>query len=228
MKQQFWQALGLAAAALMSGCQKAPPEPAPAPAAARAPAAPAGAAGAPAQPAAPAQQAAAKRLEWDDPPEWKKLPAKGMRVASYEVPPAKGDKDPGELNVFILGGDIEPNIQRWLGEFSGVPPASVVRQDRTVNDTRQAIVEVPRGKFSGGMGGKGERDDYGLLGGIVVAPDGAQYFFKLTAPSNTIKAAKKPFYALLDGIREEGASKPAGAAGAPGSGESKPAAAAKP
>jgi hypothetical protein len=99
---------------------------------------------------------------------------------------------------------------------------------------RQAIVEVPKGKFNGGMGDKGERDNYGLLGGIVVAPSGAQYFFKLTGPSATIKDAKKPFYALLDGIREEGSkdakagategSKPAGAEAATKPAEDKPAA----
>lgn len=215
MKQQFWPALGLASAVVVSGCQKAaPPEPAPAPAAsAAAPAAPAQPPPSP-QPAKPVS----KGLEWDDPPQWKKLGAKGMRVASYEIPPAKGDKEAGELNVFILGGDIEPNIQRWLREFSGMPLTSVVRKDRTVNETRQAIVEVPKGKFNGGMGDKGERDNYGLLGGIVVAPSGAQYFFKLTAPANTIKAAREPFYALLDSTREAkpGESKPVGAGPAEG------------
>jgi hypothetical protein len=163
-----------------------------------------------------------KGLEWDDPPQWKKVkPSSSMRVASYEIPSAKGDKETGELNVFVLGGDIEPNIQRWVGEFSGVPLKTIARSDRTVNDMRQAIVEVPSGKFNGGMGDKGERANYGLLGGIVVAPSGAQYFFKLTGPSATIKAAKKPFYALLDGIREEG-SKDAKAGATEGS---KPAAA---
>ncbi len=202
MKQQFCPALALAAALLVSGCQKEkPPEPAPATPAA--PAAPAPVAQA--QPAAAPEPArpAIKRLEWDDPPQWKKVSATGMRVASYEVPPAKGDKETGELNVFILGGDIEPNIQRWINEFSGMPMKSVVRTERTVNETRQAIVEVPKGKFNGGMGDRGERENYGLLGGIVVAPSGAQYFFKLTAPANTIKEARKPFYALLDSMREE-------------------------
>jgi hypothetical protein len=201
MKQQFRLSLALAAIVLVSGCREDKvPEPAPSPAPPPTPAVQA----APAPAAKPPARAAQKGLEWDDPPQWKKLPASGMRVASYEIPPAKGDKEAGELNVFVLGGEIEPNIQRWLREFSGMPLTSVIRQDRTVNDTTQAIVEVPKGKFNGGMGDKGERDNYGLLGGIVVAPSGAQYFFKLTAPANTVQSAKKPFYALLDGIREQG------------------------
>jgi len=147
---------------------------------------------------------AAKPLEWDDPPQWQKKPASGMRMASYEIPAAKGDKDPAELNVFLLGGDVDANIQRWVDEFSGVAPKAVVRNDRKVNEMRQAVVEIPKGKFSGGMGDKGPSDNFGLLGAIVVAPSGAEYFFKLTGPSATIKAARDPFYALLDSVREQG------------------------
>jgi hypothetical protein len=203
MKQQSRLAFGLSALmAIASSCQKEkPPEPTPAPPPPPAPVAQAK----PTPPPAPAKPAA-KPLEWDDPPQWKKKQASGMRVASYEVPAAKGDKEPGELNVFVLGGDVDANIQRWVDEFSGMAPKSVVRTDRSVNDMRQAVVEIPKGKFSGGMGDKGASDNYGLLGAIVVAPSGAEYFFKLTGPSATVKAARDPFYSLLDGMREQGGS----------------------
>jgi hypothetical protein len=195
-------AFGLSALLALASCQKekppapapAPPPPAPAPVAEVKPAAP---------PVPPPP--AAKPLEWDDPPQWKKVPpSSSMRKASYEIPAAKGDKEPGQLNVFVLGGDVDSNIQRWVDEFSGMPPKSVVRTDRTVNEMRQAVVEIPKGKFSGGMGDKGASDNYGLLGAIVVAPSGTEYFFKLTGPGATVKAARDPFYSLLDGIREQG------------------------
>jgi len=194
-----WAALALGAAVLLgSSCKKesAAPEP---PAAV--PPAPAPAVVAK---AAPPPAPAAKPLQWDDPPQWKKVPASGMRKASYEIPPTKGDKAPGELNVFILGGDIEPNIKRWVDEFSGFDAKTLVRHDRTVNDMTQAVVEIPTGTFSGGMGSKTPSANYGLLGAIVVTPSGAEYFFKLTGPSATIKAARDPFYKLLDSMRLEG------------------------
>jgi len=202
MKQQSWAAFGLSAlVAIASSCQKEkPPEPAPAP---PPPAAPVAQAAKPAPPPDPPKPAA-KPLEWDDPPQWQKKPASGMRMASYEIPAAKGDKEPAQLNVFVLGGDVDANIQRWVDEFSGMKLESVVRNDRQVNEMRQAVVEIPKGKFSGGMGDKGPSDNYGLLGAIVVAPSGAEYFFKLTGPSATIKAARDPFYALLDSMREQG------------------------
>jgi hypothetical protein len=203
MKQSFWVALGVSALVALASCQKEkPPEPAPAPPApVPAPVAEAKPAAAPPAPTKPA----AKPLEWDDPPQWKKVPpSSAMRKASYQIPAAKGDKEPAELNVFVLGGDVDSNIQRWVDQFSGMPPKSVVRTDRTVNEMRQAVVEIPKGKFSGGMGDKGASDDYGLLGAVVVAPSGDEYFFKLTGPSATVKAARDPFYTMLDGMREQG------------------------
>src|SRR5688572_9768092 len=80
---------------LPAACQKKEAPPAPAPAAA-APA-PAPAAAKPPAPPRPAM----KKLEWDDPKEWKRIkPSSAMRTASYEIPPVKGDSVPGELNVF--------------------------------------------------------------------------------------------------------------------------------
>ena len=72
------------------------------------------------------------------------------------------------------------------------------------DDPLYVVVEIPKGKFSGGMGDKGPSENFGLLGAIVVAPSGQEYFFKLTGPSATIKAARDPFYALLDSMREQG------------------------
>lgn len=202
---------GLALACATAACQKKEPpkpEPPPAPAAATAQAKP-----------APKPKPAVKALEWKDPPEWKRVkPSSSMRRASYEIPPAKGDKEPGELNVFVLGGDVESNIQRWLDEFSGYDAKTIVRADRTVGDLPQAVVELPKGTFSGGMATTKASENYGLLGAIVVMPSGSKYFFKMTGPSATVKAARAPFYAMLDSMKIEGSepSAAAPAATAPG------------
>jgi hypothetical protein len=55
----------------------------------------------------------------------------------------------------------------------------------------------------------------GLLAAIVVTPEGAEHFFKITGPSATVKAARAPFYKLLDSIRLEGATAAASSAASP-------------
>lgn len=186
--------------AALGGCEseaaKEPPK--------AAPAAPAASAG-PKASAPAAAKPAVKRLEWDDPPQWKRVPpTSSMRMASYHIPPAAGEKEIAELNVFVLGGDVESNITRWVNEFSGFDPKTLSRADRVVNDMSQAVVEIPKGKFNGGMSETGPSEDFALLGAIVVTPEDAKYFFKLTGPSATVQASRAPFYALLDSVRLEG------------------------
>ena len=188
--------------ALLGGCQKekeAPKKEAATPAATAA-ATPKPAALPSTKPKAPP----AKRMEWNDPPQWKKIPASGMRYMSYQIPPVAGEKEIAELNVFVLGGDIESNIQRWVDEFSNFDPKTLSRSDRVVNDMTQAVVEIPKGTFDGGMGSDTGSDNFGLLGAIVVTPEQASYFFKLTGPSATVANARVPFYQLLDSVRLEG------------------------
>jgi hypothetical protein len=200
----------LAVAALGGGCKKeTPKEAAPAPVvAAPAPAAPK------AKPAAAAPKVAAQPLKWDAPSEWKVGAKNPFRLATYEIPGAKGEKG-AELSVSIAGGGVDANIARWVGEFSAYDPKTLVRSDRTVNDMPQTILEIPKGTFSGGMQSSTASPNFGLLAAIVVTPAGAEHFFKITGPSATVKAARAPFYKLLDSLRIEGAAAPASAGESP-------------
>jgi hypothetical protein len=146
-------------------------------------------------------------VAWEDPKGWEKIPGTGMRHTSYKIPATKGDKADGELVVYYFGptqgGDVESNINRWIGQFENADLKAVKRTDRTVNDISQHIVEVPKGTYDLGassMSKVQKVDNYGMLGAIVVAPTG-KYFFKLTAPMNTVKASHDAFYKLLDSIK---------------------------
>lgn len=158
---------------------------------------------------APAPQAKGDAVTWEDPKGWEKKPGGGMRHSTYTVPPAEGDKEPGELVVFYFpppagGGDVESNITRWVGQMQGADAKDIKRTDRTVNDIPQHIVEVPKGTYDKGASAMGKEDkveNYGLLGAIIVAPDASKYFYKLTGPANTVKASRDQFFALLDSIK---------------------------
>jgi hypothetical protein len=152
-------------------------------------------------------------ITWQDPPSFRRVqPKSRMRKASYEVPRASGDTEDGDLAVFYFGpgegGGVEANVERWIGQFSGVPKDKVRRADRQVNGLVAHTIEIDRGTFASGMPGMpganaGPRKDYGMLGGIVEAPSGS-YYFKLTGPTNTVKAAHDAFYKLVDSVRVAG------------------------
>jgi hypothetical protein len=161
-------------------------------------------------PANPHGNPAELGIDWTDPPEWKRVqPKSSMRKASYEIPASGNDKEPGELSVFYFGpsegGGVEDNIKRWVGQFEGLKPDAVQRSERSVNDLTQYIVEVESGSYSGtAMGPHApaapKKENQGLLGAVIEAPTG-RYFFKLSGPSATVKAARDPFFKLLDSIK---------------------------
>lgn len=146
-------------------------------------------------------------VSWDAPTGLTKIkPKNSFRRASYEVPPGKGEKVVGILNVFAFGGDVDSNVTRWKGQFDGLDAKAVKRTDREVNGLKQTILEIPKGKYSGGMAPEEGGEDYGMLAALIpVRPKGAKadvlYIFKMTGPSGGVAAAKTAFMATLDSIK---------------------------
>jgi hypothetical protein len=129
-----------------------------------------------------------------------------MRVATYEIPAAKGAAA-GECAVFFFGpgqgGGIDDNVARWTKQFEGAPKAA----------TRSAPVaglQVTRAEVAGTylapggpmMQSTGKKTGYRLLGAIVEAP-GGNVFFKLTGPAATVASAQADFDALVASIRKQ-------------------------
>ncbi len=160
-------------------------------------------------------QGAALAISWTDPPTWKRVtPSNAMRQASFEIPAAEGDNEGAELNVFYFGprrpggGDaIEANVNRWVGQFKGLPPEAVVRDTTEANGLKQHTVEIKTGTFASGgmmMGAPPvDKPEFGLLGGIVESPHG-DYFFKMTGPAKTVAAARTAFLEFMKSVKPAG------------------------
>lgn len=163
--------------------------------------------------AAPAPAPAAEAplgIEWTDPADWKReAPKSMMRKAQFAIPAAAGDTEGAELTVFYFGpnqgGGVEDNINRWTGQFKDLKKEAIQRSERSVNDLTQHVVEVESGTYAGtSMGPHAPpaeaKEAQGLLGAVVEAPTG-KYFFKLSGPTKTVKAARESFFKLLDSIK---------------------------
>jgi hypothetical protein len=131
-----------------------------------------------------------------------------MRKATYRIPRAAGDSEDAELAIFYFGegqgGGIDPNVDRWVKQFSNRKPEAPKRADRTANGLRQHTVEIDEGTYDGGMQSGGKTSPgFSLLGAIVEAPSGS-YFFKMTGPKATVQSARAKFYELLDSVKPSG------------------------
>jgi hypothetical protein len=151
------------------------------------------------------------KITWKNPEKWVPTAAGSvMQKARYLAPPAEGDKEGATLTVFYfgpgMGGTVEANIDRWIGQFKNVVPAAIKKGERTKDKFTLHTVEVPEGVFEAGMMGgtpdQGPKPAWGMLGAVVEAPSG-KYFFKLVGPKRTVAASKQDFDALLESIQEK-------------------------
>jgi hypothetical protein len=120
-----------------------------------------------------------------------------MRKATYKIPKVEDDAEDAELSVSQAGGGVDANIKRWSSQFDGSPEMKVSHRD--VGSLSVTVVEG-HGTFNGGgmPGGPAAAPKRGwaLLAAIVESAE-PPYFFKLTGPDKTVKAARADFDAFV-------------------------------
>jgi hypothetical protein len=140
-------------------------------------------------------------IHWTVPDSWQTAAnPSAMRIATYRLRPAAGDAEGADVSVARAGGSKEANIQRWIGQFDDA--GKDTREEKTVRGLKVTIVTVS-GTFQGGgmMGGAAAapHSKWALLAAIVETP-GMPYFFKVTGPLATVKAARPAFDAMIASI----------------------------
>ena len=125
------------------------------------------------------------------PDSWmRETPSSSMRLAQFNFSDEYGRC---ELVVFAgIGGSVDANLDRWLGQFRG-PDNESVADHATISHEHSGDLEInfvyAEGTYlqSGmGMGGPtGEKPNYGLMAAILTVVDGP-YYFKCTGPKKTL------------------------------------------
>ncbi|RPH36439.1 hypothetical protein EHM92_04520 [bacterium] len=146
-------------------------------------------------------------VQWSVPKRWSEQGAREMRAATYTIPAAQGDPEPGECAVFYFGnsqgGSTDANIDRWVGQFeTGTPPA---RSERDVNGMKVTLVQIAGAYLSPAgpmMQSQGKKENYRLLGAIVEGPQGS-VFFKLTGPAKTVGECEGEFNAMIGSLSRQ-------------------------
>ncbi|PMW89608.1 hypothetical protein C1X59_30325, partial [Pseudomonas sp. FW215-R2] len=75
----------------------------------------------------------ATTLKWTPPARWVVAPnTSSMRIATYKIPHAPGDTEDAEMSVTQVGGGVDANIDRWIGQFGDEGGKNVKKTKRTV------------------------------------------------------------------------------------------------
>jgi hypothetical protein len=150
-------------------------------------------------------------LTFDAPAAWKPSPPESqMRRAQLDVPASKGDSDGARLIVFAFpggAGTVDANVERWQRQFrdkDGNPPKVDVKvvKGKNVEATR---VEMAGHYFPANFPGQKkepDRENYRLLGGIVVTPE-VSYFIRLVGPDKTVTEARPDFDKALASLKAD-------------------------
>ncbi len=150
---------------------------------------------------APADQTVKVELEGitlEVPASWEKQkPSSNLRLGQFAIPAAAGDPEGAELAVFPpFGGSVRQNVDRWIQQFEP--------QEREMKATQG---ECPQGKYVFiELTGTYKKPvgppflqqtepapGYKMLGVILSAKNGGNFFLKLTGPKNTVAQAAEAF-----------------------------------
>lgn len=148
-----------------------------------------------------------KKLEV--PQSWQKTkPASSIVEYEFLVKGGEGDDAPtARVTMMAAGGDVKANIDRWKGQFAGGDAAAQKSEEKKVGDWVVHVVDLS-GNFKETMGGGPfsggkvvERQNYAMLGAILVHPEGRKYFIKMTGPSDLVKSNRESVVQMLDGLK---------------------------
>ena len=147
------------------------------------------------------------RLSFVLPAGWEKVPpSSSMRVAQAVIPGPGGG---AEMAVFHFGagqgGDVEANLQRWVGQVEPDAGSAPQRETFESNGLRVTWVEV-RGTLKAGQMGMGPAtaQPNSRLLGAVIEGDGGPWFFKATGPDAILGPQRDAFVAMLRSARPRG------------------------
>jgi hypothetical protein len=129
---------------------------------------------------------------------WEERPLASEFVqAEYQVP---GDGGPARMTLSSAGGGIEPNLERWQGQFQRGPDDPAPARTAIAVDGVEAVLIELHGTFSDGFRGGDPQRNWSMLGAII--PTGpANFFLKLTGPKETIAARREEFRAVVSSAR---------------------------
>lgn len=143
------------------------------------------------------------------PKEWvRKQPRTKIVDHEFETPAVEGDKIAGRITVMGAGGTVEANIDRWIGQFTQ-PDGKSTKDKASVQKLKVGGQEVHYVDISGTYKDQAGpfsnapavmRENYRMLGAIVVTDKLGNYFIKYYGPKDTVAANEKLFKEMVNSL----------------------------
>lgn len=134
-------------------------------------------------------------------------PTSSLRLGQFSIPAVEGDAEPTEYVVFPpFGGSINQNLERWIQQFEA-EGRSVKLTQGTVPQGKYVLVELS-GTYKRPFGPPFAQQtkpapNFAMIGIILTAESGGNYFIKVTGPRKTLEASAKDVRATIEASAEK-------------------------
>ncbi len=141
------------------------------------------------------------------PESWKTVPPPNQMIDKEFRFPAEGEAF-ARITISQATGGVEPNVQRWIGQFDGATKDNAKVEKKDVDQTKVHFVEI-EGTFKESMGPmvpgapSKKRENYKMLSAILELKDGSLIFVKSTGPKDVIAKMKEDFVKMIDGLKNK-------------------------
>lgn len=135
-------------------------------------------------------------ISFEIPAAWEELPNQTMVDSKYIVHTDQGDM---ELTLTSMGGGIEANLSRWVGQVGQAPGDEPTWSTVDVAGIESRMVDV-RGSFNSRLPGQsGTQENWRLIGVAIPLP--RDFFVKLVGPREAVAAFQDELTAFLKTAR---------------------------
>lgn len=131
------------------------------------------------------------------------------QIVQHEFQASDGEGDDAKVarvTMMAAGGNVNQNIARWKGQFSGGDKDAQKTAEMKIGIWEVHIVDAS-GTYAESMGGgpfaggkKVNRPDYAMAGAILVHPKGPKFFVKMIGPESVVKANRDAFIKMIKSI----------------------------
>lgn len=150
------------------------------------------------------------RIEMKAPPAWKVVePRFNIIEFEFAIPASEGDDQPGRLTIMGAGGSVEDNIARWEQQFEAKDGAAVEAEVKEMKIAGQDVhwVEIDGNYLDRPAGGPFApgpvvpRENYRMLGAIIMTNGAGNYFIKAYGPAHTMTDNEDELKGMVESMR---------------------------
>lgn len=129
-------------------------------------------------------------ISFNIPKEWRELPDQQFVDSKYIVPTEKGEL---ELTLTSMGGGIDANIGRWMGQIQNGPGDEPTQGSIEIDGVSGMLIDC-RGKYNSNVAtnNSGTKDDWRLVGIGLPVPR-RDFFIRLVGPREAVAEFYDPF-----------------------------------